>query len=141
MSARSAFTSFMQEVTRVRALEGEIGRSIQQISGVSAARVHIVMPDVATSVVPPEADGLCHDPCHCGSRPPRSLLHSSSVASAVPGLDVDDVTILDSTGQLLASGDENGNSTMTRSLNIVQNVQKENRNQYRQGVGAVPGYG
>ena len=35
-------TSFMQEVTRVRALEGEIGRSIQQISGVSAARVHLV---------------------------------------------------------------------------------------------------
>ena len=31
-------TSFMQEVTRVRALEGEIGRSIQQIDGVAAAR-------------------------------------------------------------------------------------------------------
>jgi flagellar M-ring protein FliF len=39
-------TSFMQEVTRVRALEGEIGRSIQQIDGIAAARVHIVMPDV-----------------------------------------------------------------------------------------------
>ncbi|WP_283195422.1 hypothetical protein [Rhizobium sp. AN80A] len=39
-------TSFMQEVTRVRALEGEIGRTIQSISGVSAARVHIVMPEV-----------------------------------------------------------------------------------------------
>src|SRR3954471_18583112 len=38
-------TSFMQEVTRVRALEGEIGRTIQQINGVTAARVHIVMPD------------------------------------------------------------------------------------------------
>src|SRR3954468_972961 len=39
-------TSFMQQVTRVRALEGEIGRTIQQINGVNAARVHIVMPDV-----------------------------------------------------------------------------------------------
>jgi len=38
-------TSFMQEVTRVRALEGEIGRTIQQISGIAAARVHIVMPE------------------------------------------------------------------------------------------------
>ena len=38
-------TSFMQEVTRVRALEGEIARTIQQISGISAARVHIVMAD------------------------------------------------------------------------------------------------
>ena len=39
-------TSFMQEVTRVRALEGEVARTIQQISGIAAARVHIVMPDV-----------------------------------------------------------------------------------------------
>ena len=39
-------TSFMQEVTRVRALEGEVGRTIQTINGISAARVHIVMPDV-----------------------------------------------------------------------------------------------
>ncbi len=38
-------TSFMQEVTRVRALEGEIARSIQAVNGVKSARVHIVMPD------------------------------------------------------------------------------------------------
>src|SRR5690606_1932615 len=36
-------TSFMQEVTKVRALEGEIARTIQSISGIKAARVHIVM--------------------------------------------------------------------------------------------------
>ena len=38
-------TSFMQEVTRVRALEGEIARTIQSMKGVKAARVHIVLPD------------------------------------------------------------------------------------------------
>ncbi len=37
-------TSFMQEVTRLRALEGEIARTIQLIKGIKAARVHIVMP-------------------------------------------------------------------------------------------------
>ena len=37
-------TSFMQEITRVRALEGEIARTIQVLKGVKAARVHIVMP-------------------------------------------------------------------------------------------------
>ena len=35
----------MQEVTRVRALEGELARSIQLMHGVKAARVHLVMPD------------------------------------------------------------------------------------------------
>ena len=38
-------TSFMQDVTRVRALEGEIARTIQSLNGVKAARVHIVMAD------------------------------------------------------------------------------------------------
>ena len=38
-------TSFMQEVTRVRALEGELARSIQMIRGVKAARVHVVLGD------------------------------------------------------------------------------------------------
>jgi flagellar M-ring protein FliF len=38
-------TSFMQEVTRVRALEGEIARTIQAMRGIKAARVHLVMPD------------------------------------------------------------------------------------------------
>jgi flagellar M-ring protein FliF len=47
------------------------------------------------------------------------------VASAVPGLEVDDVTILDSTGQLLASGDDPSNGALSRNLGIVQNVQGE----------------
>ena len=38
-------TSFMQEITRLRALEGEIARTIQAMKGVKAARVHIVLPD------------------------------------------------------------------------------------------------
>ena len=41
-------TSFMQEVTRVRALEGEIARTIQTIQGIRAARVHLVMPERAS---------------------------------------------------------------------------------------------
>src|SRR5690606_12951027 len=41
-------TSFMQEVTRVRALEGEIARTIQAVKGVKAARVHIVLPDAGS---------------------------------------------------------------------------------------------
>ena len=38
-------TSFMQEVTRVRAIEGELARTIQMMRGVKAARVHIVLAD------------------------------------------------------------------------------------------------
>jgi len=119
-------TSFMQEVTRVRALEGEIGRSIQQISGVAAARVHIVMPDVGNfrrGEQKPTASVMIRASTTTGRKAATSIRHL--VASAVPGLEVDDVTILDSTGQLLAAGDEYGNSAMNRSLNVIQSVQQE----------------
>ncbi|MGK6316206.1 flagellar basal-body MS-ring/collar protein FliF [Neorhizobium sp. DT-125] len=122
-------TSFMQEVTRVRALEGEIARSIQQINGVSAARVHIVMPDVGNfrrGEQKPTASVMIRASSTTGRKAASSIRHL--VASAVPGLDVDDVTILDSTGQLLASGDEFGGSEMNKSLGIVQNVQQEIEN-------------
>ncbi len=72
-------TSFMQEVTRVRALEGEIGRTIQQISGIAAARVHIVMPE--RRQLPqgrPEPDRLGDDPRQRHGRPQRRSLHPPS---------------------------------------------------------------
>lgn len=119
-------TSFMQEVTRVRVLEGEISRSIQQISGITAARVHIVMPDVGNfrrGEQKPTASVMIRASATAGRKAAASIRHL--VASAVPGLEVDDVTILDSTGQLLASGDDAGNGAMNRSLTLVQSVQQE----------------
>lgn len=119
-------TSFMQEVTRVRALEGEIARSIQAIDGVTAARVHIVMADRGSfrqAQQNPTASVMIRASQTAGRNAAASIRHL--VASAVPGLNIDDVTILDSAGQLLASGDDPTNSTMNRALNIAQNVQLE----------------
>ncbi|EJJ29764.1 flagellar basal-body MS-ring/collar protein FliF [Rhizobium sp. CF142] len=119
-------TSFMQEVTRVRALEGEIARTIQSISGITAARVHIVMPEVGNfrkAEQKPTASVMIRASAATGRNAATSIRHL--VASAVPGLDIADVTILDSAGQLLASGDDAANGTLNRSLNIVQNVQQE----------------
>jgi flagellar M-ring protein FliF len=119
-------TSFMQEVTRVRALEGEIARSIQAIDGVTAARVHIVMADRGSfrqAEQKPTASVMIRASQMAGRKAAASIRHL--VASAVPGLSIDDVTILDSAGQLLASGDDPTNSTMNRALNIAQNVQME----------------
>ena len=119
-------TSFMQEVTRVRALEGEISRSIQQIDGIAAARVHIVMPDVGNfrrGEQKPTASVMIRASATAGRKASASIRHL--VASAVPGLEVDDVTLLDSTGQLLASGDDVTNAAMNRSLTLAQNVQQE----------------
>ncbi|MBL0370662.1 flagellar M-ring protein FliF [Rhizobium sp. KVB221] len=122
-------TSFMQEVTRVRALEGEIARTIQTINGISAARVHIVMADRGSfrqAEQKPSASVMIRASQSAGQGAAASIRHL--VASAVPGLQIDDVTILDSAGQLLASGDDPSNSALNRSLGIVQNVQSELEN-------------
>ncbi len=119
-------TSFMQEVTRVRALEGEISRTITSIAGISAARVHIVMQDVGNfrkADQKPTASVMIRASAEAARRSAPAIRHL--VASAVPGLEVDDVTILDSTGQLLASGDDQSNGALSRNLGIVQNVQSE----------------
>lgn len=119
-------TSFMQEVTRVRALEGEISRTITSIAGISAARVHIVMQDVGNfrrADQKPTASVMIRASAEAARKSAPAIRHL--VASAVPGLEVDDVTILDSTGQLLASGDDPANGALSRNLGIVQNVQGE----------------
>lgn len=119
-------TSFMQEVTRIRALEGEIARTIQSINGISAARVHIVMPDRGNfrrGDQKPSASVMVRAGSNVAGRTADSIRHL--VASSVPGLTVDEVTVLDATGQLLAAGDDFSNSNLNRSMSIVQLVQTE----------------
>lgn len=119
-------TSFMQEVTRVRALEGEIARTIQSINGISAARVHIVMADLGNfrrGEQTPSASVMVRTGNNLAARAAESIRHL--VAASVPGLSVDDVTVLDATGKLLASGDDFSSSNVNRSLSVVQMVQNE----------------
>lgn len=119
-------TSFMQEITRVRALEGEIARTVQAINGISAARVHIVMADRGNfrrGEQKPSASVMVRTSSQVAPKVAQSIRHL--VASSVPGLSVDDVTVLDATGQLLASGDDFANSNLNRSMNVVQMVETE----------------
>jgi flagellar M-ring protein FliF len=100
-------TSFMQEVTRVRALEGEIARTIQGMKGVKAARVHIVLPDRGSfrrDQQPPSASVVVRTEPADDVSGAQSIRHL--VASAVPGMKPDRVTVIGSDGSLLLSGDE-----------------------------------
>ncbi len=119
-------TSFMQQITRVRALEGEIARTIQSIDGIMDARVHIVMAErgnFRTGEQKPTASVVIRagsDVARHAASPIRHL-----VAASVPGLSVDEVTVLDQTGRLLASGDDPSNGSAARSLDVTQTVESE----------------
>ncbi len=119
-------TSFMQQVTRVRALEGEIARTIQSINGIKSARVHIVMAERANfrrEEQQPTASVMIRT---SGIDPVKSAMSIRYlVAAAVPGLNADKVTVLDTNGTLLAAGDDPANNTASRAFGVEQTVESE----------------
>ncbi len=123
-------TSFMQEITLVRALEGEITRTVQQLRGVKAARVHIVMPkgrSFRRKTQTPTASVIIRTDASYSFSSAESIRHL--VAAAIPGLTVDAVTVMNTDGSLLASG-KNRDSAVPRQLMSlelgVSNQIKEN---------------
>jgi flagellar M-ring protein FliF len=98
-------TQFQQNINRLRALEGELARTIGSLDGISSARVHLVLPErqlFARETEQPSASivlQLRRDELTPGQvRAIRNL-----VASATPGLTANRVTILDEAGRLLAA--------------------------------------
>ncbi|MGD9981198.1 MAG: flagellar basal-body MS-ring/collar protein FliF [Hyphomonadaceae bacterium] len=98
-------TQFQQNINRLRALEGELARTIGSLDGVASARVHLVLPErqlFARETGEPSASiviQLRRDELTAGQvRAIRNL-----VASATPGLSANRVTIADETGRLLAA--------------------------------------
>lgn len=119
-------TSFMQEVTRVRALEGELARTIQLMRSVKAARVHLVMPDDGSfrrESEPPSASVVVRTETPDDVSIAKAIRHL--VAAAVPGMKVDQVTVLDTDGLLLASGDDSGDSAPGQMLSLEQTFSKQ----------------
>lgn len=100
-------TSFMQDVTRTRALEGELARTIQAMKGVTSARVHLVVPSSAVirrNQQPTSASVVVRIE---GPRPQSmAQVIRHIVSAAVPGLAPDSVSVMSTDGtMLLASGD------------------------------------
>jgi flagellar M-ring protein FliF len=103
-------TSFIQNINHLRALEGELSRTIRSIDRVEAARVHLVLPDrplfsrdkiEATASVVLKVRGTLE------TQQVRAIRHL--VATAVNGMKPDRVTVVDETGKMLADGASSDN--------------------------------
>ncbi len=100
-------TSFVQNLNHLRALEGELARSIRTIDRVVSARVHLVLPERELFRREKEQPSASIALKVRGSLEPaqiRAIQHL--VASAVEGLKPSRVSIVDETGRLLASGED-----------------------------------
>jgi len=98
-------TSFVQNINHLRALEGELARTIRAIDRVQAARVHLVLPERALfSRDKAEASASIVLKVRGPLEPQQVRAIRHLVASAVNDLKPERVSIVDETGRLLADG-------------------------------------
>jgi flagellar M-ring protein FliF len=98
-------TSFVQNINHLRALEGELARTIRAIDRVQAARVHLVMPErplFSRDKVDPSASIVLRVRGALETQQVRAIRHL--VSSAVSGLKPARISIVDESGRLLADG-------------------------------------
>ena len=98
-------TSFVQNINHLRALEGELARTIRAIDRIQAARVHLVLPErplFSRETPEPSASIVVRVRGSLEPQQIRAIRHV--VASAVNGLKPQRVSIVDEAGRLLADG-------------------------------------
>jgi flagellar M-ring protein FliF len=103
-------TTFIQNINKLRALEGELARTIRSLDRVQAARVHLVLPDrplFSRDKIDPSASIVLKVRGTLEAQQVRAIRHL--VATAVNGLKPERVSIVDETGKLLADGAEQNN--------------------------------
>jgi flagellar M-ring protein FliF len=135
-------TSFVQNVNQLRALEGELSRTIRAIDRVQNARVHLVLPDkqlfqrerreARASIVLKVRGEL-----EAGQV--RAIRHL--VASAVDGMKPERVSIVDEAGRLLADGAGDANDTGALAADKQNGYERRVRTQVEDIVASVVGRG
>ena len=123
-------TNFMQNVQLVRALEGELAKTIRSIESIKNARVHLVMPrrklftrdqQNATASVILKMRGAAS----LTSEQIAAIPHL--VATAIPELDPARVSVVDNKGKLLASGNDTDSEVARANDLVSRRVNFENR--------------
>jgi flagellar M-ring protein FliF len=102
-------TQFVQNIKKVRALEGELERTIASLDMVKAAQVHLSIPDrplFQRDAEKPKASVVLNITGNTMTTEKVRAIRNL-VASAVPGLELGAVTIADTDGRTWAAGSEN----------------------------------
>ncbi len=129
-------TNFVQNVNLVRALEGELARTIRSVDHIKSARVHLVLPkremfsreeQVPTASVVIKTDGG-----QLSLENIRSI--QQLVSAAVPKLDVKNVSIVDSNGNLLTNDFEDEEAVKVANNEALRLEQERKMSQQVQNL-------
>lgn len=119
-------TSFMQQVTKVRALEGELSRTIQYLRGVKAARVHIVLPESGALKLnrqPPAASVVIKTEVQGDASSASAIRHL--VASAIPEMTANQVSVIGTDGTVLASGSDGVSELPSKTVELERSIARQ----------------
>ncbi len=139
-------TNFVQNVNQVRALQGELARTITSLDAVRSAKVLLVLPQRELFSRESRSSSAS---VSLGLRPGANLEREqviaiqSLVASAVPDLKAANVTIIDSNGNLLAKGgeDENGNMFTLKAEELRRGYESRLTDKIEDQVNRIVGHG
>lgn len=138
-------TNFVQNINQVRALEGELARTIGSLQQIKSARVHLVLPQrelFSRDSQPASASVVVGIKPGARMEKEQILAIQSLIASAVPELKPERVAVIDSAGNLLARG--NGTDDV---MNSAQDDEMQRNYEMRTGqtvediVGRIVGPG
>ena len=119
-------TPFVENINYIRALEGELTRTIENINEVKSAKVNIAIPKptVFTEQQQPPTASIVLDLYRPLTRD-QILAIQKLVAAAVPGLSYKDVTIVDSDGNLLSVNEPNTQLLTANEIKYKQLIEQQ----------------
>lgn len=138
-------TNDIVNLNKVRALEGELSRTITSLSPIKTARVHLVLPQRELfSRESRPASGSVAVGLKAGASLEQDQVQAiqSLVAAAVPQLKAQKVAIIDQSGKLLARGDdEELTQANLKAEEMRLNYEQRMTRAVEDMVGRIVGYG
>lgn len=119
-------SQFSEQVNYQRALEGELSRTIESLSPVQTARVHLAIPKPTLFVREQKSSTAS---VTVGLLPGRALDEGQisaivhMVSGSVSGLTSSNVIIVDQTGRLLTNNDNSQQSVSTSQMRLTQETE------------------
>ena len=123
-------TNFVQNVNLVRALEGELARTIRSFDTIEGARVHLVLPRrelFSRETRTPSASVIVKTRSNRRLEVSRVRAIQHLVASAVDGLSTSKISIVDDSGNLLAQSQESENGLASAATLEEARLETESR--------------
>lgn len=136
-------TEFQQRVNYIRAVQGELARTIKAIDGVEKARVHIVMPEKALFAEdqksPTASVALTlQKGRRLSDAQVAGIVHM--ILTSVEGMTRESITVIDQNGNVMFSGGGDEKSGLSsKQMDMQVNMEKKLENGVRQLLEKVVG--